>query len=152
MTSANDTAMSAGRGPAERKIEAPEALVRLLELADVRFDGGRPWDIQVRDPELYDRVLRHGSLGFGEAYMDGAWESERLDETFDRLVEQAWRTTDQEERLRLYRQAEEILIEAASIVPISYRRFHFLLKPWAGRPPMSSLGTWLWKEMNIEPH
>ncbi|MCU0833489.1 MAG: cyclopropane fatty acyl phospholipid synthase [Chromatiaceae bacterium] len=57
-----------------------------MERADVRFNGGRPWDIQVRDPSLYQRVLRHGSLGFGESYMDGAWESERLDETFDRVL------------------------------------------------------------------
>jgi cyclopropane-fatty-acyl-phospholipid synthase len=64
----------------------PPVLVRLLERADVRFNGGRPWDIQVRDPSLYQRVLRHGSLGFGESYMDGAWESERLDETFDRVL------------------------------------------------------------------
>jgi cyclopropane-fatty-acyl-phospholipid synthase len=86
MTTANDTAMSAGQGPAEENMEAPEALVRLLELADVRFNGDRPWDIQVRDPGLFDRVLRHGSLGFGESYMDGAWDSNRLDETFNKLL------------------------------------------------------------------
>jgi cyclopropane-fatty-acyl-phospholipid synthase len=60
--------------------------VRLLESADIRFNGGRPWDIQVRDPDLYDRVLRQGSLGFGEAFMDGCWESEHLDETFRKLL------------------------------------------------------------------
>jgi cyclopropane-fatty-acyl-phospholipid synthase len=86
MTTANDTAMSAGPHRADGHNGAPEALVQLLELADVRFNGDRPWDIQVRDPELYDRVLQQGSLGFGEAYMDGAWESSCLDETFHRLL------------------------------------------------------------------
>jgi cyclopropane-fatty-acyl-phospholipid synthase len=57
-----------------------------VALADVRFNGDRPWDIKVRDPVLYDQVLRRGSLGFGESYLDGDWESDRLDETFDRLL------------------------------------------------------------------
>ena len=87
MTTANDTAMSAGRSPADGHTDPPQALVELLEQADVRFNGDRPWDIQVRNAELYDRVLRQGSLGFGESYMDGAWESERLDETFYRLLD-----------------------------------------------------------------
>jgi cyclopropane-fatty-acyl-phospholipid synthase len=86
MTTANDTAMSAGQDPTEEKLEPPQALVELLALADVRFNGNRPWDIQVKDPELFDRVLRQGSLGFGESYMDGAWESGQLDETFNKIL------------------------------------------------------------------
>ena len=53
----------------------------------MRFNGDRPWDIQVRDPAMFQRVMRHGSLGFGESFMDGDWESERLDETFVRLLD-----------------------------------------------------------------
>ncbi len=87
MARANDTAMGTDQGPAREDQEAPRALVRLLKSAGVRFNGGRPWDIKVRDPELYDRVLRQGSLGFGEAYMDGAWDSDRLDETFHKLLD-----------------------------------------------------------------
>lgn len=86
MATANDTAIGTDRDPVRDDQEAPDALVRLLESADVRFNGGRSWDIQVRDSELYDRILRQGSLGFGEAYVDGAWESERLDETFLKLL------------------------------------------------------------------
>lgn len=69
-----------------RDLIPPAPLARLVALADVRFNGDRPWDIQVRDPVLYDQVLRRGSLGFGESYLDGDWESDRLDETFDRLL------------------------------------------------------------------
>ncbi len=87
MTTANDTAMRAGQGPAARVLEAPPALVQLLALADVRFNGDRPWDIQVRNANLFDRVLRQGSLGFGESYMDGAWESEQLDVTFTKILD-----------------------------------------------------------------
>jgi cyclopropane-fatty-acyl-phospholipid synthase len=66
--------------------EAPATLRDLAALADVRFNGDRPWDIRVIDPRLYQRLLRQGSLGFGEAYMDGDWETERLDELFCRLL------------------------------------------------------------------
>jgi cyclopropane-fatty-acyl-phospholipid synthase len=57
----------------------------LLSLADIRIDGGRPWDIQVHRPEFFQRVLGHGSLGLGESYMDGDWDVEQLDEFFHRV-------------------------------------------------------------------
>src|SRR5438105_1340721 len=41
----------------------------LLAQADIQIDGGRPWDIQVRDPGLFGRIIRDGSLGVGEGYM-----------------------------------------------------------------------------------
>ncbi len=58
----------------------------LLEKADVQINGSRPWDIKVYDERLYARVLRHGSLGLGEAYMDRWWDSEKLDEFFTRVL------------------------------------------------------------------
>lgn len=67
-------------------IHPPDALVQLIAPAGVRFNGGRPWDIQVHDPLLYRRILTHGSLGFGEAYMDRQWDAEALDELFTRLL------------------------------------------------------------------
>jgi len=86
MASAQDTVTGTNHSPKHEGREAPEILIRLLELADVQFNGSRPWDIQVRDPAVYDRVLRQGSLGLGEAYMDNAWDSEHLDETFHKLL------------------------------------------------------------------
>lgn len=51
----------------------------LLEEAGVTIDGTKPEDIRVQDERLYNRVLRQGSLGLGEAYVDGWWEANRLD-------------------------------------------------------------------------
>jgi len=66
---------------------APPAVLReLAAMAGVRFNGDAPWDIQVHDPAVYRRILTRGSLGFGEAYMDGLWDCERLDELFHRLL------------------------------------------------------------------
>ena len=46
----------------------------MLDIAGVQIDGDRPFDIQVNDPRLYSAVLGGGTLGLGEAYMDGWWD------------------------------------------------------------------------------
>ncbi|MBN1642067.1 MAG: cyclopropane fatty acyl phospholipid synthase [Anaerolineae bacterium] len=58
----------------------------LLDLADIAVNGSRPWDIQIHDPRLYDRVLRDGTLGLGEGYMDGWWDCEAIDQLVDRAL------------------------------------------------------------------
>ncbi|WP_454825187.1 cyclopropane fatty acyl phospholipid synthase [Paraburkholderia xenovorans] len=58
----------------------------LLEKADVRLGGTRPWDIRLNDPRVPERVLAAGNLGLGESYMDGQWECENLDEFFTRVL------------------------------------------------------------------
>lgn len=58
----------------------------LLVLADVRIGGTRPWDIQVLNDGFYKRVLSQGSIGLGEAYMDGWWDSPKLDEFFYKVL------------------------------------------------------------------
>lgn len=63
-----------------------KALSELLAAADVRLDGSRPWDIRVNDERLFQRVLGHGTLGAGEAYMDGWWDCEQLDEMLTRVL------------------------------------------------------------------
>ena len=37
-------------------------------------DAPHPLTLTIRNPKTYDRVLSFGSLGFGEAYMDGWWD------------------------------------------------------------------------------
>lgn len=58
----------------------------MLEKADIEVNGARPWDIQVKNPDFFKRVLQEGSLGLGESYMDGWWECERLDMFFYRVL------------------------------------------------------------------
>jgi hypothetical protein len=82
----NPELVATGSAAAARSFAPPDALQRLASLADVAFNGARPWDIWVHDPTLYGRVLRGGSRGLGEAYMDGLWDSNQLDETLTRLV------------------------------------------------------------------
>jgi cyclopropane-fatty-acyl-phospholipid synthase len=57
----------------------------LLARAGVTLDGERPFDPQIRDDRFHARVLAQGSLGLGEAYVDGWWECEAIDELVCRL-------------------------------------------------------------------
>ena len=66
--------LPANRTRAHARVEA------LLNFAGVSIDGNAPTDIRVHDPRLYARILAHGSLGLGEAYMDGWWDCRQLDE------------------------------------------------------------------------
>ncbi|PHM29117.1 cyclopropane fatty acyl phospholipid synthase [Xenorhabdus budapestensis] len=58
----------------------------LLQEAGVEINGKRPFDIQVKNPDFYKRVLKQGSLGLGESYMDGWWDCERLDIFFYKIL------------------------------------------------------------------
>jgi len=58
----------------------------LLEPADIAVNGGRPWDIIVHNDDLFRRILAHGSLGLGEAYMDGWWDCKQIDQFVCRLL------------------------------------------------------------------
>ncbi len=61
-------------------------LAEQLEKAGITLNGPQPWDPQVYNTDVYQRVFRHGSLGVGESYMDGWWDCEQLDELFSRVM------------------------------------------------------------------
>jgi cyclopropane-fatty-acyl-phospholipid synthase len=58
----------------------------LLEKADIRIHGERPWDMQVKNERVFRRVMGHQSLGLGEAYQDGDWECDDLSGFFCRIL------------------------------------------------------------------
>ena len=58
----------------------------LLEEAGLQADGPGECDPQILDPRFYGRVLRQGSLGLGESYMDGWWRVGSLDGMLHRLL------------------------------------------------------------------
>ncbi len=53
-------------------------VIEILKKNGIVVNGQSPSDIQVLDKRLYDRILSHGSLGLGEAYMEKWWECEDL--------------------------------------------------------------------------
>jgi cyclopropane-fatty-acyl-phospholipid synthase len=63
-----------------------DKIIRLLAEADVIVGGTREWDVEVKDDRLYERVVAFGSLGLGEAYMDGWWEAKRVDLLIEKVL------------------------------------------------------------------
>jgi ABC-type oligopeptide transport system substrate-binding subunit len=100
------------------------------------------WHADYPDPDTFLRVAV-SNVGH---YTD--WRNE----AYDRLVEEARRVMDQRERMKLYRQADRILVEDAAILPLTYERCHILVKPWVRRYLTSTMTWWFLKDVIIEPH
>ena len=64
----------------------PASLTTVTRAADVRFNGDRPWDLQVHNPALYPALLRDGSMALGNGYVRGDWDCDQLDELICRLL------------------------------------------------------------------
>ena len=97
------------------------------------------WYADYPDPDDFLRI---------QWWIDPGWKND----DYDRLVEGARRVMDQPERLRMYQQADGILVEEAPIMPLAYGRFHMLVKPWVRQIFTSPLKWWSWKDIVLEPH
>jgi len=73
-------------------------------------------------------------------------------EVYDGLVAAAKGAMDQEKRLKLYRQADRILVEEAPIVPLNYGCWHWLQKPWVRKLTLSPMAVWHYKDTILDPH
>lgn len=63
-----------------------EIITSLLAKAGITLNGSNPWDILVHNENFYRRVIAQPYLGLGESYMDGWWDSARLDEFFSKVL------------------------------------------------------------------
>ncbi|MDB5260418.1 MAG: Methyltransferase, cyclopropane fatty acid synthase [Candidatus Nomurabacteria bacterium] len=63
-----------------------EEAQKILNLADIKIGGDRPWDMIIHDERVYADVLSKGSVALGETYMNSWWDSPALDQFFDKLI------------------------------------------------------------------
>jgi oligopeptide transport system substrate-binding protein len=111
---------------------------RILEEKPHIFGVG--WTAGFPDPDLF--------LGTAaRTFIPPNWN-----EQYDKLVENARQVLDLDERLRLYTEADKILMEEAVVIPISYARIHLFVKPWVKRFPIPPINTFSYKDVVIEPH
>lgn len=68
-----------------RENRCKKFLADMLSPAGIEINGNNLWDIQVVNEEFYGKVVRQGSLGLGDSYVDGWWECARVDELFCRI-------------------------------------------------------------------
>lgn len=104
------------------------------------------WSADYPDPDNFLRVAyRHSQRYFG-------WRNTE----YERLIDGARQLADPAARLRLYRQADTILVREAAIVPYLHNPALHLVKPWVHHWPQSALGTLsMWTALRdtvIAPH
>lgn len=58
----------------------------LLKEADITLNGPNPWDPQIHSDEFWRRLYGQGTLGLGEAYMDGIWDVADMADFFNRVL------------------------------------------------------------------
>jgi oligopeptide transport system substrate-binding protein len=97
------------------------------------------WVADYPDPDTFMRVPIRDQTGWHHP-------------AYDDLVDRALQVTDQTERMRLYSQADRILVHEAPVLPVSYSQTALLIKPWVREYPVHAFSHWLWKHVIIEPH
>lgn len=55
---------------------------RLATLAGIELGK----DVQIHNEECYNQIIRDGSLGLGESYMQGCWDADNLDDFFYKIA------------------------------------------------------------------
>ncbi len=65
---------------------AKDKITDLLLKSDIQINGNRDWDIKINDNRFYQKVFSQGSLAMGETYMQGWWDSNKLDQTICKIL------------------------------------------------------------------
>lgn len=84
-----DKDLESSRTRGTRKTASRQAeywLASQLAKAGIALNGPNPWDPQIHNPQFYNRAFAEGSLGVGEAFIDGWWDCEQLDEMISRVL------------------------------------------------------------------
>ncbi len=102
------------------------------------------WCADYPDPENFADVLFHTGAGMN----DGGYSNPQ----FDELVEQARIEPDVENRMALYQQAEEILVDDAAAIFLFHFRDNVVVKPYVKGYILSPVSTYpLIRYLSIDP-
>ena len=58
------------------------AIKNLLKETSIEINGKKSFDPIIHNTKVYSRILRDGTLGVGESYMEGWWDCKKLDQFF----------------------------------------------------------------------
>ena len=59
---------------------------KLFHEAGIVLNGQNPWDIKIKDERFYGRLLQDKNLALGEAYVNGWWDCQQVDEAIHRIL------------------------------------------------------------------
>lgn len=100
------------------------------------------WTADFPSAEVWTHQLLHSGLGsnfFGYENPD-----------FDVLVDEARVTLDEQERIRLWQEAEEIAMEEAAMIPFAYNQYIYLVKPYVQGFNFNLNGPMWYKNVTLE--
>jgi oligopeptide transport system substrate-binding protein len=114
-----------------------ETVLRTAQSKSISFMG---WIADYPDPDSFLSVAVRAQVPW--------WQHD----PYDQLLKEAQRTLDHAERIRLYQEADKILVEEAVVIPITNYPGHWLNKPWVSSPSWGYIqGSWF-KNITLKPH
>ncbi|MBI4294901.1 MAG: hypothetical protein HY669_01890 [Chloroflexi bacterium] len=109
---------------------------------DEMFIGG--WIADYPDPQNFLDVLFHSGSHSND--------SEYSNPQFNALVEKARSEADVSARLKLYQQAEQLLVDDAAMIPLYFGRNYILVKPYVKGFALTPQGYARLDMVSLEPH
>ena len=125
-----------------RQLEPEKFPYLLMGEKDQLFTLG--WGADYPDPQNFLDVLFHT----GSENNMGEYSNLEA----DGLLEQARAEEDEETRMNLYRQAEQLLVDNAACLPLYFDVSYTLVKPYVKNLPLTPLWISRLKHVTVEPH
>jgi oligopeptide transport system substrate-binding protein len=113
-----------------RQLEPPAFLYSINQEKDQLFDDA--WIADYPDPQDFLDVLFHT----GSSSNTGSYSNSQVDS----LLDQAAIEQDPAGRLKLYQNAEQIIVQEAAVLPVSFERNYALIKPRVQNYVLNPLG------------
>ena len=84
----------------------------------------------------------------GSSYNYGGY----ADPQFDSLIQQANQEHDQTKAFTLYQQAEQLMVNDAACLPLTFSKTYLLVQPWVKNLSVNALGIFDFNDVTIASH
>ncbi len=84
----------------------------------------------------------------GSSYNYGGYSNPQ----FDSLIQQANQESDQTKAFALYQQAEQLIVNNAACLPLTFGQTYLLVQPWVKNLSVNALGIMDFNDVTISPH
>ena len=122
---------------------APEVYyAQLAQEEDQMYSSG--WIADYPYPQDFLDIL----FSSGSTYNYGGYSNPQ----FDSLIQQANQTQDQTKAFALYQQAEQLMVNDAACLPLTFGKSYVLIQPWVKNLSINALGIMNFNDVTISTH
>ena len=125
-----------------RQLEPDDYFYMLMEEKDQMFEYG--WIADYPDPQDFLDILFHSDVENNV----GEYSNPEI----DALLEQAAVETDEEARMEMYQEIEQMLVDDAAFLPLYFGESYVLVKPYVEGYYLNPQGIPILKDVSILPH